>query len=120
MFFFFFKQKTAYEIRKGDWSSDVCSSDLGAYALDERIFEEIDRLAKDGKHDLPSAVSALAQRTPVLAIRTEGTWVDALYPWDLLRLNATALNGTHEVRSGTIEPAVTIRGRVSIGAGPDH
>src|SRR5216117_4580654 len=24
---FFFKQKTAYEIRKGDWSSDVCSSD---------------------------------------------------------------------------------------------
>src|SRR5216117_477762 len=28
MFFFFFKQKTAYEIRKGDWSSDVCSSDL--------------------------------------------------------------------------------------------
>src|SRR5437773_1328626 len=38
----------------------------GAYALDERIFEEIDRLAKDGKHDLPSAVSALAERTPVL------------------------------------------------------
>src|ERR1043166_7015925 len=28
MFFFFFKQKTAYEIPKRDWSSDVCSSDL--------------------------------------------------------------------------------------------
>ena len=27
-FFFFFKQKTAYEIRIRDWSSDVCSSDL--------------------------------------------------------------------------------------------
>src|SRR3546814_13795155 len=27
-FFFFFKQKTAYEIRISDWSSDVCSSDL--------------------------------------------------------------------------------------------
>src|ERR1043165_7942804 len=26
---FFFKQKTAYEIRPRDWSSDVCSSDLG-------------------------------------------------------------------------------------------
>ena len=26
--FFFFKQKTAYEIRNCDWSSDVCSSDL--------------------------------------------------------------------------------------------
>src|SRR5216117_4510601 len=29
--FFFFKQKTAYEIRKGDWSSDVCSSDLALF-----------------------------------------------------------------------------------------
>src|SRR3546814_2424783 len=29
-FFFFFKQKTAYEMRISDWSSDVCSSDLGA------------------------------------------------------------------------------------------
>src|SRR3546814_4645422 len=26
--FFFFKQKTAYEMRMSDWSSDVCSSDL--------------------------------------------------------------------------------------------
>src|SRR3546814_7093151 len=31
--FFFFKQKTAYEMRISDWSSDVCSSDLGAEAL---------------------------------------------------------------------------------------
>src|SRR3546814_1067105 len=28
-FIFFFKQKTAYEMRISDWSSDVCSSDLG-------------------------------------------------------------------------------------------
>src|SRR3546814_2630240 len=30
IFFFFFKQKTAYEMRISDWSSDVCSSDLQA------------------------------------------------------------------------------------------
>src|SRR3546814_7291279 len=29
LFFFCFKQKTAYELRISDWSSDVCSSDLG-------------------------------------------------------------------------------------------
>src|SRR3546814_4015223 len=29
-FLFFFKQKTAYEMRISDWSSDVCSSDLSA------------------------------------------------------------------------------------------
>src|SRR3546814_1882720 len=28
-FFFFFKQKTSYDMRISDWSSDVCSSDLG-------------------------------------------------------------------------------------------
>src|SRR3546814_1734591 len=33
--FFFFKQKTAYEMRISDWSSDVCSSDL-ADALAQR------------------------------------------------------------------------------------
>src|SRR3546814_12680400 len=31
-FFFFCKQKTAYEMRISDWSSDVCSSDLGCGA----------------------------------------------------------------------------------------
>src|SRR3546814_12714870 len=33
-FVFFFKQKTAYEMRISDWSSDVCSSDLLDHALD--------------------------------------------------------------------------------------
>src|SRR3546814_3737601 len=44
--FFFFKQKTAYEMRISDWSSDVCSSDLfvveppGAEWFDPRTGEE--------------------------------------------------------------------------------
>src|SRR3546814_7918502 len=33
MFVFLFKQKTAYEMRISDWSSDVCSSDLQARGL---------------------------------------------------------------------------------------
>src|SRR3546814_10919617 len=33
LFFFFFKQKTAYDMRISDWSSDVCSSDLGLVTL---------------------------------------------------------------------------------------
>src|SRR3546814_9401579 len=37
--FFFFKQKTAYEMRISDWSSDVCSSDLGT----PRKLSETDR-----------------------------------------------------------------------------
>src|SRR3546814_5971449 len=34
---FFFKQKTAYEMRISDWSSDVCSSDLLEVALAEHL-----------------------------------------------------------------------------------
>src|SRR3546814_7134807 len=34
--FFFFKQKTAYEMRISDWSSDVCSSDLRTWEWDYR------------------------------------------------------------------------------------
>src|SRR3546814_3623973 len=33
LYFFFFMQKTAYEMRISDWSSDVCSSDLHQHGL---------------------------------------------------------------------------------------
>src|SRR3546814_15421290 len=36
---FFFKQKTAYEMRISDWSSDVCSSDLGDGAFEHEIID---------------------------------------------------------------------------------
>src|SRR6184192_2200284 len=47
--FFFFKQKTAYEMSIGDWSSDVCSSDLWTREADSR--------ARDGvpAHAFPAA-----------------------------------------------------------------
>src|SRR3546814_6907652 len=52
-FFFFFKQKTAYEMRISDWSSDVCSSDLmirrasgGKRSVDDLVFEMIERAKK--------------------------------------------------------------------------
>src|SRR3546814_3796893 len=34
---FFFKQKTAYEMRMSDWSSDVCSSDLDQNKVDRHL-----------------------------------------------------------------------------------
>src|SRR3546814_4299794 len=40
IFVVFFKQKTAYEMRISDWSSDVCSSDL----LPQRLVEVLERL----------------------------------------------------------------------------
>src|SRR3546814_15235711 len=42
--FFFFKQKTAYEMRISDWSSDVCSSDLCGDLLVEVLRQHVDLL----------------------------------------------------------------------------
>src|SRR3546814_1050029 len=39
--FFFFKQKTAYEMRMSDWSSDVCSSDLGERVMLWNMFVDM-------------------------------------------------------------------------------
>src|SRR5881398_1654975 len=44
--FFFFKQKTAYEMLSGDWSSDVCSSDLATAALAARPWLRVEWLPK--------------------------------------------------------------------------
>src|SRR3546814_15501855 len=48
VFFFFFKQKTAYEMRISDWSSDVCSSDLDARPIDadNHYYETLDAFTR--------------------------------------------------------------------------
>src|SRR3546814_3244476 len=53
---FFFKQKTAYEMRISDWSSDVCSSDL----VDDRVLLQV------GFYDVPHgrAFGALVHGRP--------------------------------------------------------
>src|SRR3546814_12405247 len=58
--FFFFKQKTAYEMRISDWSSDVCSSDLAEILrkLEEsrlRNLTEQQRLAEEDKRRVEEA-----------------------------------------------------------------
>src|SRR3546814_15199011 len=49
---FFFKQKTAYEMRISDWSSDVCSSDLaaGKFIDDHDLAVLDDIVGVDAKH----------------------------------------------------------------------
>src|SRR3546814_2657656 len=56
MLFFFFKQKTAYEMRISDWSSDVCSSDL----------EALERTAHDQNH-----APLEGQQRPLMRSRTQ-------------------------------------------------
>src|SRR3546814_4721751 len=49
--FFFYKQKTAYELRISDWSSDVCSSDLTITDLWPSIEAALDWIDRYGDRD---------------------------------------------------------------------
>src|SRR3546814_18141407 len=66
---FFFKQKTAYERRISDWSSDVCSSDLGASpALRRRGARNLRSrpasVPRPGKPPHPARPCARSRQTP--------------------------------------------------------
>src|SRR3546814_1573093 len=62
--FFFFKQKTAYEMRISDWSSDVCSSDLGRQLVVRR-------------DDGPAALLGLDEQMNEVRVRDTEDGVDA-------------------------------------------
>src|SRR3546814_9672695 len=66
--FFFFKQKTAYEMRISDWSSDVCSSDLQIIGLGDRAADfMLDTLA-DGP--FVEVFSSHQSSSPVILARS--------------------------------------------------
>src|SRR3546814_3230019 len=69
--FFFFKQKTAYEMRISDWSSDVCSSDLSV-AIAATSFEQNCSFCSAKALPLThhSAVSATLSPEPGCALST--------------------------------------------------
>src|SRR3546814_3391611 len=86
-YFFFFKQKTAYEMRISDWSSDVCSSDLppviGAVEADSAAQEaglragdrivRIDGRTMDTFNDIQGAVAFNLGKPANLEIAQIGT-----------------------------------------------
>src|SRR3546814_4469026 len=72
--FFFFKQKTAYEMRISDWSSDVCSSDLQESGLvcgcDFSLGYSPERINPGDKlHTVDRITKVVAGQTPEVASR---------------------------------------------------
>ncbi len=65
--FFFFKQKTAYEIKECDWSSDVCSSDLALFLSYIRVGGQVLNLLSD----VPSEMVLVIQSIIILLITAE-------------------------------------------------
>src|SRR3546814_3166599 len=59
---FFFKKKTAYDMRISDWSSDVCSSDLGSGIFDHFVILLLDLVPVDRAGEAEEGVHLLLLR----------------------------------------------------------
>jgi len=83
----------------------------GIYAFTTEIFNLV-----EAELDIPDVLNKmLAQGYPINAQETDGTWLDAVYPWDILSLNDAVLSQTQANLGGTIEAGVSIKGLVSVG-----
>lgn len=87
----------------------------GIYKLPKSIFKKIDELYSQGNHALSNVVqSVLDDNNTINTILTD-SWMDIVYPWDLIHVNETMINNTAASKSGAIEKGVTIKGDVTIG-----
>src|SRR3546814_15037184 len=96
--FFFFKQKTAYEMRISDWSSDVCSSDLLRIALFTGNYNYV----RDGANQaLNRLVGFLLDQGVAVRIYSPTIDVPAFEPvGDLVGIPSFPLPGRGEYRVG--------------------
>ncbi len=87
----------------------------GVYKLPSLIFENIEDLASQGIYDLTSVIQSVIDQGKKINTIIADTWMDIVYPWDLIYVNAAMLPNTSASISGTLEKGVTIKGDVSIG-----
>ncbi|OGO30980.1 MAG: glucose-1-phosphate thymidylyltransferase [Chloroflexi bacterium RBG_16_56_11] len=66
--------------------------------------------------DLPDVLNAMIKEGYTInALETAGTWLDVVYPWDIISLNDAVLRGIETSLGGTIETGVSLKGKVVIG-----
>ncbi|WP_181684993.1 sugar phosphate nucleotidyltransferase [Halorhabdus salina] len=99
----------------------------GVYAFEQEIFDVIDSTPRSrGELALTESLGRLLAEQPVTAAETDGVWVDATYPWDLLELSREVLQSgvtalperTQSVwiaDSASVHDTATVQGPAVIG-----
>jgi glucose-1-phosphate thymidylyltransferase len=83
----------------------------GIYAFTTEIFSFI-----EDNLDIPDVLNnMLAQGYPISAQEADGTWLDVVYPRDILNINDAVLRQIRANLGGIIETPVSIKGPVSVG-----
>lgn len=90
----------------------------GVYRFDETVFDTIAAQAEEGVNDLTSVVNAMIDGGhKVRTVRGSGAWLDVVYPWDLLHVNARIIDREPGTVDGTVEQDVVLKGPVTVGEG---
>jgi glucose-1-phosphate thymidylyltransferase len=89
----------------------------GMYRFTPEVFKLIEEGIDQGEGAITNILQLNLPRTAMNAVHITGRWMDAVYPWDLLRLNSVALELEGQDIRGTIENNVVLRGPIMVGAG---
>jgi UDP-N-acetylglucosamine diphosphorylase / glucose-1-phosphate thymidylyltransferase / UDP-N-acetylgalactosamine diphosphorylase / glucosamine-1-phosphate N-acetyltransferase / galactosamine-1-phosphate N-acetyltransferase len=90
-------------------ASDIINA--GIYAFNDVVFNYM-----ESELNIPDAINnMIANGESIKALETNQMWLDTVYPWDILSLNAMILQNTHSGQNGIIEPGVILKGPILIG-----
>jgi UDP-N-acetylglucosamine diphosphorylase/glucosamine-1-phosphate N-acetyltransferase len=85
----------------------------GIYAFTREVFDHMENVL-----DIPDVLNnMLNEGYSIKAVETGGTWLDVVYPWDVISLNSAILQNIETGLGGTIEDGVIVKGKVMVGEG---
>jgi UDP-N-acetylglucosamine diphosphorylase / glucose-1-phosphate thymidylyltransferase / UDP-N-acetylgalactosamine diphosphorylase / glucosamine-1-phosphate N-acetyltransferase / galactosamine-1-phosphate N-acetyltransferase len=87
----------------------------GIYKLPKSVFKDIRQCSIEGIHALSSVIQSIIDSGTRINTVPAKTWMDIVYPWDLITVNEAMIQETTASTSGVIEKSVTLKGPVSIG-----
>jgi len=87
----------------------------GIYKLPRSVFTDIEQCTSEGAHALSSVIQSLVDKGKNINTVLAKSWMDIVYPWDLISVNEVMIQGTAASTSGVIEKGVTLKGPVSVG-----
>lgn len=106
------KGKVAHIIEKPEVAVSYLVN-TGIYALDQDTFTFIEQ-----ENDLPQVLQTMVEQGYSFdALETKATWLDAVYPIDILRLNEAMVTRLPASTGGIMDAGVTVKGKVAIGNG---
>jgi glucose-1-phosphate thymidylyltransferase len=88
----------------------------GIYRFTPQVFDAIKTVGEQADHDLTAVVQYMIEKgEEISGIHGVGKWMDAVFPWDILHVNALAITDAKMGIAGNIEEGAIIKGQVFIG-----